>query len=260
MKEQSPQEVLYGLHAVSAALDAGRRKIHCIYIMDKKKAGKSLPRPFSEILQKARKNSIPVSTLTVRDFQSLTRGAVHQGIAAHVGPYPFVPLDDLLADVSQPPNSPFFLIADTVVDPHNLGALIRTALCAGADGLIIPKDNAASPTAAVAKVSAGAVEHLRIARVTNLARTIHQIKETGIWVAGLDMAGEKTVYEYDLTGPVALVVGGEGKGIRRLVSQACDFIMAIPQAGPVESLNVSVAGGIAMYEVCRQRLSKDVTM
>lgn len=253
MKKRDQKMLLFGFHAVSAAIAAERRPVYAIYLSKKKLAGKSLSRAVAGIVHDAEKHNIPVTYLETPDFQALTAGASHQGVAAHVGPYPFVALEALIKSPSPAGNPPFYLIADGVVDPHNLGALTRTAVCAGVDGLILPKDNAASPTPAVSKVSAGAVEYIPISRVTNLTRAIGQLKENNIWIAGLDRTGEKTVYEYDLTGPIALVMGGEEKGIRRLVRDACDFIMAIPQTGVIESLNVSVAGGIAMYEVCRQR-------
>ncbi|MDY6822641.1 MAG: 23S rRNA (guanosine(2251)-2'-O)-methyltransferase RlmB [Thermodesulfobacteriota bacterium] len=256
MTKRDNRDLLYGIHAVSATLEAGDRPVQTLYILAKKNAGKKLPRSLSGIVKAAEAKKVPVICLSAGEFKQLIGDVVHQGVAAHAAPFPFVSLEDLLMPWDAARHIPFLLIADGVVDPHNLGALIRTAVCAGVDGLVIPKDNAAGPTPAVVKVSAGAVEYMRIARVTNLTRAINRLKDKGIWVAGLDRTGGKTVYEYDLTGPLALVVGGEEKGIRRLVREACDYVMAIPQAGVVESLNVSVAGGVAMYEVCRQRREK----
>jgi 23S rRNA (guanosine2251-2'-O)-methyltransferase len=148
---------------------------------------------------------------------------------------------------------PFFLVIDSVADPHNLGALIRSALAVGVHGVITPKDRSAPPTVAVSKASAGALEHVPLARVTNLSRCLEELKTSGIWIFGLDAAADRNLYETDLRGPAALVVGGEEKGIRPLVKRHCDVRVAIPQRGPLDSLNASVAGAVAMYEIMRQR-------
>ncbi|UCF91775.1 MAG: 23S rRNA (guanosine(2251)-2'-O)-methyltransferase RlmB [Desulfobacterales bacterium] len=148
---------------------------------------------------------------------------------------------------------PFLLLLDGILDPHNLGAIIRTALCAGVHGVIIPRDRAASPTPAVSKASAGALEHVRLIQVTNLVRTVQALKEKGLWIYGLDRSGEHSIFASDLTGPLALVIGGEQRGIRPLVKKNCDLVVAIPQVGPMNSLNASVAAAVAMFETFRQR-------
>ena len=152
--------------------------------------------------------------------------------------------------------NPFLLLLDHIVDPHNLGALLRTAFCAGLDGVVITKDRSAQPSPAVSKASAGTMEHISLTRVTNMVSTIKTLKESGLWVAGLDKHIGQSIYTSDLTGPMALVIGSEEKGIRPLVRKHCDLMIAIPQIGDVDSLNASVAGGVVMYEIYRQREAK----
>jgi 23S rRNA (guanosine2251-2'-O)-methyltransferase len=182
-------------------------------------------------------------------------GVKHQRITAQVSRYPMVDLPALLASAGAKtgPQAPFVLLLDNIIDPHNLGALIRTAHCAGMDGVVIPKDRAAGPTPTVASVSAGALEHIRLARVTNLANSIQYLRQQGVWVAGMAQGAAQSIFDADLTGPLAMVIGAEAKGLRPLVRQRCDLLLAIPQHGQVESLNASVAGGIAIYEAYRQR-------
>ena len=174
---------------------------------------------------------------------------------ARVSRYPMVDLQTLLASVKteDAPKTPFLLLLDSIVDPHNLGALLRTAHCAGMDGVLIPKDRAVGPTPTVAKISAGAMEHIKLVRVTNLAQSIKLLRQRGIWVAGMAQEASQSIFESDLTGPLAIAIGGEAKGLRTLVRKRCDLLLKIPQRGQVESLNASVAGGIAIYEAYRQR-------
>ncbi len=181
--------------------------------------------------------------------------AAHQGIAARVGPLPFADFSELLKPGESDSQELFLLLLDSVADPQNLGALIRTALCGGVSGIIIPKDRSASPSPAVSRASAGAMEHARICQVVNLVTAIKDLKKIGVWVIGLDHTGDRSLYDMDMTGPTALVVGGEDTGIRPLVRSHCDFVCHIPQTGPVNSLNASVAGGVAVYEGFRQRLA-----
>jgi 23S rRNA (guanosine2251-2'-O)-methyltransferase len=172
---------------------------------------------------------------------------------ARVTAYPLTDTADLLGKVASGERLPFFLLLDQIVDPHNLGAIIRTALCAGIDGVIIPKDRSAFPTPAVSRISAGALEHVRVAQVNNLARFIKTLKDQHVWIVGLDQNAGHSIYAADLTGATGLVVGGEEKGIRPLVKKKCDLLISIPQSGPLGSLNASVAGAIAIYELYRQR-------
>jgi 23S rRNA (guanosine2251-2'-O)-methyltransferase len=163
-----------------------------------------------------------------------------------------ISFSDAVADFSSEKKG-FLILLDGIVDPRNLGALMRTAICAGAEAIIIPKDRSAGPSAIVSKASAGALEHLNLVRVTNIPNTIKALKEIGYWITGLDMAADHSLFSCDLSGPVALVIGGEEKGIRPLVRKQCDYLVSIPQAGPVDSLNASVAGAVVMYEIFRQK-------
>ncbi len=176
----------------------------------------------------------------------------HQGIALEVEPFRYSDFDDLLTSISQSGKAGFILVLDAIQDPHNLGALIRSAACAGVDGVVIPKDRACGITAAAEKTSAGAVETVPVAMVTNIAQTLETLKKLGYWVYGLDSAARQSVYGTDFSGNVVLVVGGEGEGIRPLVRKQCDVVMSIPQYGGVSSLNASVAGGIALFEIARK--------
>lgn len=236
-------EILYGVHPVFEALRAGRRRFFEVY-MAQGRPSKRL----QGVADLAESRSVPVQSMPPDRLKALADSEFHQGVAARVGPCPSEELSSVLA---QP--EPFLLMLDSVVDPRNLGALVRTALCAGVDGVILPKDRSASPLPSVSKASAGALEHIRLIRVTNLAQTIQQLKTKGVWVAGMDISAEKTVFESDLRGPLAVIIGGEEKGIRPLVRRGCDFLMRIPQTGPLDSLNASAAGAVALYEAYRQR-------
>lgn len=239
-------ETLYGIHPVQEVLRAGRREVRRLYVVDGKEAGR---RP-AELVRAAQERGVPVSRVDAQRLVSLCGSGAHQGVAAAVGPYPFVPLTDLRP---RDGGDPFLLLLDGVQDPHNLGAILRTALCAGVDGVVLPKDRSAAPTPAVSKASAGAVEHMPVARVTNLARTIEDLKKQGLWLYGLAQESRNSLFSCNLRGPVGLVVGAEGKGLRPLVARGCDGRLSIPQTGPVSSLNASVAAAVALYEVFRQR-------
>lgn len=241
-------EVLYGIHPVCEALRAGRRRVFGLY---------ALSRPSRRVLaalELARQAQVAVETLSGDQLQTLAGTPQHQGLAARVGAYPFAHLQSALDNPACGGDQPLVLVLDSVVDPHNLGALVRTGHCAGVAAMVIPKDRAAAPTPAVSKASAGALEHVRLVRVTNIAATLRTLKARGFWTVGLDRAGGRSVFELDLRGPTAIVVGGEGRGIRPLVKSHCDFLAAIPQMGRIDSLNASVAGAIAIYEALRQRL------
>jgi 23S rRNA (guanosine2251-2'-O)-methyltransferase len=174
-------------------------------------------------------------------------------VAAKVGPYPWVDFAQLLPEPAGPGGSAFFLALDGITDPQNLGAIARTALCAGVDGIVTAQDRSAPPTPAASKASAGALEHIRVARVPNLVHALRGLKDRGLWVGGMVPAIGPVLFDIDLTGPLVLVVGGEEKGIRPLVRRHCDFLFCIPQAGPLDSLNASVACGVVLYEAFRQR-------
>ena len=206
-----------------------------------------------EIIQKAKEQGIVIQEVDRRrlDDLSMTRGA-HQGVIAFVTPYSYVELEEILEMASKKDEPPFVIVLDEITDPHNLGSIIRTAECCGAHGVIIPKRRAAGLTPVAIKASAGAVEFMPIAKVTNISDTLETLKKHGLWVAGADMDGE-LYNSKDLTGPMALVIGSEGKGLGRLVKEKCDFLVSIPQKGSISSLNASVAAGVLMYEMVRQR-------
>ena len=181
----------------------------------------------------------------------------HQGIAAKVSPFPFTELGAVLPAAAPERQQTFFLALDSISDPQNLGAILRSAQCAGVAAVILPKDRSVRPTPTVSKASAGALEHTHLVLVTNLANTLKALKSEGFWVAGTDVSGGRTLYDCDLTGPLVLVIGSEGRGIRPLVRQTCDFLLTIPQVGAVGSLNASAAAAVVLYEVFRQRRFMD---
>ncbi|MFY9944114.1 MAG: 23S rRNA (guanosine(2251)-2'-O)-methyltransferase RlmB [Desulfobacterales bacterium] len=241
-------EVLYGIHPVCEALRAGRRKVLALYAVN---------RPSQRVqaaVQLARQAQVAVETLSGDQLQALAGTPQHQGLAARVGAYPFADLPTALDHPAEGGAEPLVVILDNVVDPHNLGALIRTGHCAGVAAMVIPRDRAAAPTPTVSKASAGALEHVRLVRVANIAAALRKLKDRGFWVVGMDRAGDRSVFDMDLRGPTAIVVGGEGRGIRPLVKTHCDFLVSIPQLGRIDSLNASVAGAIVIYEALRQRL------
>ena len=199
---------------------------------------------------------VPVRRMPPRRLDTAAGTDSHQGIAAAVSRYPAVSIEELLNRPSTAPSRRLLLLLDQVVDPHNLGALARTALCVGIDGIIITKNRSALPTPAVSKASAGALEHLRLAKVTNLADTISQLKKKGVWVFGLEKNSDISLFACDLRDNLAIVIGGEEKGLRPLVRKKCDYLISIPQSAAINSLNASVAGGVVMYEAYRQRLGR----
>ena len=241
-------EILYGFHPVYEALRADRRTFHEIYIL-KQTHAKRVERIRSE----AERKNILLKEVSPAKLQAIGGTVSHQGVMARVTAYPLVATADLLEAFLPGAPPPFFLLLDHIVDPHNLGAIIRTAVCAGIDGVVIPKDRSAYPTPVVSRISAGALEYMRVAQVNNMARFVKTLKDQDVWIVGLDQNAGQPIYAADLTGAVGLVIGGEEKGIRSLVKRNCDFLISIPQCGPVGSLNASVAGAIAMYESYRQR-------
>lgn len=240
-------EVLFGWHPVEEALRAGRRRVEAVW------AAARLPGPRRELLAAAAADrGLRLLDAAPERLLELAGQAEHQGVCARVAPLPLLPLEDLLApDPAGAP--PLFVALDSLTDPHNFGAIVRTALCVGARGVIIPKDRSAPPSPAVSKASAGALEHMRLARVTNLARALEQLKAAGTWVVGLDREAPESLFDAPLDGPLTLVLGSEDRGLRPLVRRGCDRLVAIPQAGGFDSLNASVAAGVALYEAFRQR-------
>ena len=208
------------------------------------------------VKQLARKLAIPVKEADKERFAELAGEHTTQGIIAVIETYRYAEVEEILTVAREKNESPFILVLDDIEDPHNLGALIRSAECAGMHGVIIPLHNAASVNTTVVKTSAGATAHFPIARVTNIAQALDELKKSGVWVVGTDTEAAKLFYEQDYNGPLALVVGNEGKGIRRLVKEKCDFLVKIPMHGKIESLNASVAGALIMFEATKSRMRK----
>lgn len=241
-------EILSGIHSVFEAVQAGRRRVS-EFLFDQRHAGPRL----EQLKSVAGKRNIPIKKVPAGQLALLTASDHHQGVAARVGPYPYSGLDEILSLSGKSGKPAFLVLLDGIVDPRNLGAIVRTALCAGVDGVVIPKDRSAAATADVSRVSAGALEHIRLARVTNLVRTVESLKQRGLWIVGLSGGGKEDLFSLDLAMPLAVVIGGEQKGLRPLIARHCDFVAAIPMAGPLDSLNASAAAAVALYEVRRQR-------
>ncbi len=241
------EDIIEGRNAVTAALKSGRQ-IDKIYIRRGDNKGSMLP-----ILAKAKEKGIPVVEIDKAKLDSMSETGVHQGVIARIPPYEYKTVDDILNIAREKGEPPFIVILDHLEDPHNLGSIIRTANCAGVHGVIISKHDGVTLTAAAVKASAGAASFTPVARVNNIAQTVDYLKEQGIWVTGADAAGDRSIYEADLKGAVALVVGGEDKGISRLTASKCDFLVGIPMKGDVNSLNASVAAALMIYETMKQR-------
>lgn len=208
--------------------------------------------PIRTIIREAKKHDTILDYVAKERLDQLSETKKHQGVIAYAAAYEYAQVEDMLAAAKEKQEDPFLILLDNIEDPHNLGAIIRTANLAGAHGVIIPKRRAAGLTATVAKASAGALNYTPVAKVTNLSQTIKELKEQGIWFVCADMDGE-TMYQLDLKGPIGLVIGSEGEGVGKLVKENCDFNAAIPMAGEIDSLNASVAAGVLAYEIVRQR-------
>lgn len=239
-------DLIFGVNPVKESLQ-GTRGAFNLYVQIS-----ATDHRVEKIIRLAEERGVAVHRRDKGDLTRMCASSHHQGIALEVEPFRYADFDDLLASLSQSGSNGFLLVLDAIQDPHNLGALIRSAACAGVDGVLIPKDRACGITAAAEKTSAGAVETVPVAMVTNIAQTLETLKKAGYWVYGLDGAARQSVYGTEFSGNVALVVGGEGEGIRPLVRKQCDVVMSIPQYGGVSSLNASVAGGIALFEIARK--------
>mgnify|MGYP002565095063 CR=1 FL=1 len=238
--------VIEGRNAVLEAFRSGRT-IDKIYVLDGCQDG-----PVRTIAREARKKDTIINYVAKERLDQLSETGAHQGVIAQVAAYEYASVEDILAKAKEKGEDPFIFILDNIEDPHNLGAIIRTANLAGAHGVIIPKRRAVGLTSTVAKTSAGALNYTPVAKVTNIANTIDSLKDEGLWIAAADMDGQE-MYDIDLKGSLGLVIGSEGEGISRLVREKCDFIASIPMAGEINSLNASVAAGVLMYEALRQR-------
>jgi 23S rRNA (guanosine2251-2'-O)-methyltransferase len=247
-------EKVYGLHAVRALLERHAARVGTVTVAE----GRAEPR-VAEIQALAQKSGKPVKRAAPAVFKQLFGDAVHQGVFVDVQPLPPWREEELVAAIAaqlERQQAPLVLVLDGVQDPHNLGACLRTANACGALAVVIPKDRAVQLSATVRKVAAGAAETTPLAVVTNLARTLRLLKDAGLWIVGADAEAPKLAHQADLAGPIALVMGAEGSGLRQLTRETCDFLVRLPQQGEVESLNVSVATGMLLYEALRQRVSK----
>lgn len=240
--------LVFGKNAVLESLKSGH-SIDKVFVTKSGHVEGSL----QKIVDEAKGHGVVVKFVEKEKLDSITNHGKHQGVAAYLAAQDYVELPELFARAEAEGESPFFIILDGIEDPHNLGAIIRTANVVGAHGVIIPKNRAVSLTATVAKTSAGAIAYTPVCKVTNLARTIEELQSKGVWITGADMDGSP-MYDVDFKGAIGLVIGSEGKGISRLVRERCDFIASIPMKGDVNSLNASVAAGVLMYEAMRQRI------
>jgi 23S rRNA (guanosine2251-2'-O)-methyltransferase len=246
----SKRNFVYGLHAINAVLERAPERVLELWLAQPRDDVRS-----RDLRERAESAGLRVQSMGAEALAKLVGDVAHQGAVAAVRPLKPWDEHDLLESLSQAATDPLVLILDGVTDPHNLGACLRTADAAGVNAVLIPKDRAATVDGVVRKVAAGAAEFVPVVSVTNLARTIDLLKERGIWVVGTDGEAPQTLYGADLKRPLALVLGAEGAGMRRLTRERCDFLVRIPMAGQVESLNVSVAAGVALFEARRQRLS-----
>lgn len=242
-------EVIAGRNPVTEALN-GEREVERIFIADGAEGS------VSKIVAIAKEQGVIVDFVPKEKIDAMAPGTKHQGVVAKVSEYSYADMDEVFAKAEAAGEDPFIVILDEVTDPHNLGAIIRTAECAGAHGVVIPKRRAASLTQTVALSAAGAVETMPVVQVTNIARTIEELKARGIWVGAADMDGD-TYYETNLTGPIAIVIGNEGKGVGRLVKEKCDFVLSIPMYGSINSLNASNAAAVLMYGIRRARAASE---
>ena len=239
--------IIEGRNAVLEAFRAGKT-IDKLFVLDGCQDG-----PVKSILREAKKTDTIINFVDKERLDRLANSGHHQGVVAQAAAYEYAEVEDILNAAKEKGEAPFIFILDEIEDPHNLGAIIRTATLCGAHGVIIPKRRAVGLTATVAKTSAGAVNYTPVAKVTNIAKTIEELKKEGMWFVCADMDGQ-TMYDLNLTGPIGLVIGNEGAGVSRLVKEKCDFTASIPMKGDIDSLNASVAAGVLAYEIVRQRL------
>lgn len=242
------ENILEGRHAVLEAFRAGET-IDKLYILDGCHDG-----PLENIRREAKKKNTMIRFVTKERLDQLSETGKHQGVVAQTASFSYAEIDDIFVLAKKRGEEPFLFLLDEIEDPHNLGAIIRSANVCGAHGVIIPKNRAALLTAAVARASAGAISYTPVVKVTNLSQTIEELKERGLWLVCADMEGEP-MYRLKLTGPIGLVIGNEGSGVSTLVKKHCDMMAAIPMKGEISSLNASVAAGVLAYEIVRQRLS-----
>lgn len=251
-KREKPEfdDQIEGRNAVLELLESGK-DINKIFVEKGEKHGS-----IHKIIAIAKERRIIIVEKEKRQMQEMAQNQNYQGVIAIVPPFEYCEIEDILEDAENKNEDPFVLILDGIEDPHNLGSIIRTAETAGVHGIIIPKRRAAAVNSTVAKTSAGAVEYMKIARVTNISDAIDKLKRAGLWICGTDISTEKYYYNQDLTGPIGIVIGNEGSGMSEKVRKNCDFLVKIPMKGKVTSLNASVSTGIVVYDAVKQRLSK----
>lgn len=243
------ENIIEGRNAVLEAFRSGK-PVDKLYVLDGCQDG-----PVRTIVREARKHDTIIQFVEKERLAQLSETGRHQGVIAYAAAYEYSEVSDMLELARERGEDPFIILLDNIEDPHNLGAIIRTANLAGAHGVIIPKRRAVGLTATVAKTSAGALNYTPVAKVTNLKKTMEELKKEGLWFVCADMGGE-AMYDLNLTGPIGLVIGNEGEGVSRLVKETCDFVASIPMKGNIDSLNASVATGVLAYEIVRQRLKK----
>lgn len=246
---QYEEYTIEGRNAVMEAFKSGKT-IDKLYILDGCQDG-----PISSIKREAKKTDVIIKFVAKERLDQMSQTGHHQGVIAQCAAYEYAEIEDILENANKKGEDPFIIFLDNIEDPHNLGAIIRTANLSGAHGVVIPKNRAVGLTATVARTSAGALNYTPVAKVTNIAQEIEKLKKRGIWFACADMDGE-VMYRQNLTGPLGLVIGNEGSGVSRLVREKCDYVCSIPMNGDIDSLNASVAAGVLMYEVVRQRINK----
>ncbi|HBC84444.1 MAG TPA: 23S rRNA (guanosine(2251)-2'-O)-methyltransferase RlmB [Clostridiales bacterium] len=253
MKEEYNKEIqdqVEGRNAVIELLESGR-DINKIFISNGEKHGS-----INKIISMARQRKILITEVNKTKLKEMAKTENFQGVIAIVPPFEYCDVEDILEEAKQRNEQPFIVILDGIEDPHNLGSIIRTAETAGVHGIIIPKRRAASVNSTVAKVSAGAVEYMKIARVNNLNETIKYLKQSGVWICGTDISTNTYYDKQDFTGPIAIIIGSEGFGMSRLVKENCDFLVKIPMKGKITSLNAAVSAGIVIYEAVKQKKNK----
>ena len=242
------EDLVYGRNSVIELLES-ERTVNKVFILKGEKHGS-----IRKIIDMAKRKGLVVSEVNKAKLDELTDNKNHQGVAAFTTPYNYVDVDDILARAKARNEKPLIVIAERIEDPHNLGAMIRSAECMGVHGIIIPKRRAVGITETVAKVSAGAIEHMLVSRVNNINDTIEYLKENGVWIIGTDASGRDNIDKVDLKDSVAIVIGSEGEGMSRLTRERCDILARIPMKGKVTSLNASVSCGMILYEALRQRM------
>lgn len=247
MSERENESIIKGRNAVLEALRS-ETTVDKLFILENNHDG-----PINTIVREAKKQDVIINFVDKERLNQLSPGGHHQGVVAIIAAYKYAEVKDMLALAREKGEDPFLILLDGIEDPHNLGAIIRTANLAGAHGVIIPKRRSATLNATVARTSAGAISYTPVAKVTNIGKTMEELKKEGIWFVCADTEGE-SMYKLNLTGPIGLVIGNEGEGVGRLIKEKCDYVATIPMKGDIDSLNASVATGVLAYEIVRQRL------